>query len=197
MPPLHPVLYSGDAAADARVLWLLTLTWAGRTIRLSDDEVDVQTDAGEWRHWHDGLGTIEVTEEITLGGDSSGTLTVPLEAALPEDIDVAALVAAGHNLSMARGELARWIEGTAWESRRVVMKNGRVKEPRDRNRGIQSDNRRFQIGHLFSHAVSTQEPISGRGVQRTGLDYHRHSLPQRRNANLIQRLLICRGVLSG
>jgi hypothetical protein len=127
------LLYKADAEG-ARILWLLTVQWAGHTIRIADDEVDVQTDAGDWLHYEDGLGTLAVEEEITLGGDAGGLLSVPLEVAFPALVNVPLLVARGHRLSTARGELARWVEGTPWESRRRVVV-GRFVKPSYRGAG--------------------------------------------------------------
>lgn len=144
-------LYAADAVGN-RVHWLLTLTWAGHTIRIADDELEIETDtdSDEWLHYLPGLGDLEVEEEITLGGDSSGTLTVPVEVVFPDDVDVPVLVARGHRLSAMRGELARWVEGTTFADRRVVLV-GRAAQP---THGAAEEPVRFSLEESLAADVS-------------------------------------------
>jgi len=107
-----------------RVHWLLTVEVGGVLMRMADDEVDVVTDAGEVYHYSAGLDGIETTEGIDLFGDSVGQLSVPLEFIAPPGVSVAQMVARGDDLSAGRGELARWVEGTTYEARRVVLVGG-------------------------------------------------------------------------
>jgi hypothetical protein len=103
--------------------WLLDLTFAGRTLRLSDDEVDVEQEDGTSLHYVGVLDAIEAEEGLDFLADASGSSTsVAIACVLP--VDVPALVAAGHDLGAARAELSRWIEGTAYESRRRVISGG-------------------------------------------------------------------------
>lgn len=48
-------LYPSDLTGGRRVLWLLTVEWAGYTLRLASDEVDVVTEAGESIPYASGL----------------------------------------------------------------------------------------------------------------------------------------------
>lgn len=128
MRPTHPVLYAPDSGADLRVLTLVTIQWAGLTIRLADGTADIETADGEVLHYDEGLGDVSFTETLPLNGDASGQLSVPLEMLMPEEVNVPALVAQGHRLASARAELARWVEGTTWEERRPVLV-GRFSEP--------------------------------------------------------------------
>jgi hypothetical protein len=107
-----------------RVHWLLTVEVGGVLMRMADDEVDVVTDAGEVYHYSAGLDGIETTEGIDLFGDSVGQLSVPLEFIAPPGVSIAEMVARGDDLSAGRGELARWVEGTTYEARRVVLVGG-------------------------------------------------------------------------
>lgn len=107
-----------------RVHWLLTVEWAGEVLHVADDEVNVEMADGTTLHFSAGLGDIEVSEGIDLFGDSVGQLSVPLEFIPPPGLSVAGLVARGEDLSAARGELARWVEGSTWEQRRVVLIGG-------------------------------------------------------------------------
>jgi hypothetical protein len=107
-----------------RVHWLLTVEVGGVLMRMASDEVDVVTDDGEVYHYSAGLDDIETTEGIDLFGDSSGQLSVPLEFLPPPGVSVAEMIARGDDLSAGRGELARWVEGTTYEARRVVLVGG-------------------------------------------------------------------------
>jgi hypothetical protein len=107
-----------------RVYWLLTVDVGGVLMRMADDEVDVVTASGQVLHYSAGLDGIETTEGIDLFGDSVGQLSVPLEFIAPPGVSVAALVARGGDLSAGRGELARWVSGTTYEARRVVLVGG-------------------------------------------------------------------------
>jgi len=107
-----------------RVYWLLTVEVGGVLMRMASDEVDVVTDDGEVYHYSAGLDDIETTEGIDLFGDSSGQLSVPLEFLPPSGVSVAEMIARGEDLSAGRGELARWVEGTTYEARRVVLVGG-------------------------------------------------------------------------
>jgi hypothetical protein len=107
-----------------RVYWLLTVEVGGVLMRMADDEVDVVTDAGEVYHYSAGLDGIETTEGIDLFGDSVGQLSVPLEFIPPPGVSIAEMIARGEDLSAGRGELARWVEGTTYEARRVVLVGG-------------------------------------------------------------------------
>ena len=107
-----------------RVHWLLTVEVGGVLMRMADDELDVVTDDGEVYHYSAGLDDIETTESISLFSDSSGQLSVPLEFLPPPGVSVAEMIARGDDLSAGRGELARWVEGTTYEARRVVLVGG-------------------------------------------------------------------------
>lgn len=120
---LHP-----SQVAGRRVYWLLTLEWGGLTLRLADDQVDIQTAGGDWLQYDAGLDGVELSEAMDDMGDAIGQLSVPLEFLLPVGTDLAARIARGDDLSSARGELARWAEGTTYEARRVVLV-GRLSDP--------------------------------------------------------------------
>lgn len=108
------------------VWWLLTVEWAGNVIRLSTDVLSVTTQDGDVYAYDAGLDDVEVSEGVSLLSDAAGQLSVPLEFVSP--VSVAALAGRGEDLSAARAELARWVEGTTWEERRVVV-SGRFEDP--------------------------------------------------------------------
>lgn len=121
------IIYPSQAQGQ-RIHWLLTIEWGGLVIRLADDEVDVESDTGAVYHFTSGLDDVEVSEAIDLIGDSAGQLSVPLEFVPPGDVSITERIALGDDFSTARGELARWVEGTSYESRRVVLV-GRLTDP--------------------------------------------------------------------
>lgn len=106
-------------ARGKRVLWLLMMEWAGHVIRVAEDELDVETEDGQVLHFYPGLSPLTFAQRLEMGGDASGMGEQPVEMLLPEGISVTELVELGHDLSAAQVELARWIEGTTWESRCV------------------------------------------------------------------------------
>jgi hypothetical protein len=119
---LHPADLIGR-----RIFWLLEINWAGATIRLSDLEVDVTAVDGTVRHFDGSLDTIDVDEGIDFLADASASPpSAAIAAVFP--VDVPLLVAQGHDMAGATGVLSRWIEGTAYGARRVVI-NGQVVDP--------------------------------------------------------------------
>ena len=123
MSGLYPSSVGGRS-----IHWLLTIEWAGLTIRLSDDQLDILTADGSSLQYDAGLDTVEVSEAVSTLGDSVGQLSIPIEFLSPPGQSIAERIAAGDDFSAARGELARWVEGTTYEERRVVL-SGRLSDP--------------------------------------------------------------------
>lgn len=123
MSGLYPSSVGGRS-----IHWLLTIEWAGLTIRLSDDQLDLLTADGSSLQYDAGLDTVEVSEAVSTLGDSVGQLSIPIEFLPPPGQSIAERIAAGDDFSSARGELARWVEGTTYEERRVVL-SGRLSDP--------------------------------------------------------------------
>mgnify|MGYP001559253862 CR=1 FL=1 len=115
-----------------RVYWLLDLDFAGETLRSSTQALDVNSDAGPL-HYHPGLEEIVYGRVLDVLGQGEEPASVPLEVLLP--VDVPARVAAGHDLSSSTASLSRWIEGTAWEDRKVVL-IGAVVDPAYGEEGV-------------------------------------------------------------
>jgi len=113
--------------AGRRCYWLLDLVWAGMTIRLSTDDVDVTEAAtGETWRYTAALDELRLTDALGELGEEETPQTLPVEAVLP--VDVPNLVAQGHDLATATVTLSRWVEGTDYAARRVVLTGG-VREP--------------------------------------------------------------------
>lgn len=117
-----------STVAGRRIHWLLSIEWAGIVIRLADDQLDIATADGDWLQFDAGLDGVELSEAISLLGDSVGQLSVPLEFLAPKGTSIAERIAQGDDLSSARGELSRWVEGSTYEERRVVL-SGRLADP--------------------------------------------------------------------
>lgn len=118
--------FTREDLRGADVVWLLSVTWAGRDYRFSSRPVaPVNADGLALPHdgglddvaWEDNLEILAPAPEIR-----SASITVVF------GIDVAARIAEGHDLSAAEGEIALWIVGTPYESREVII-HGHVVAP--------------------------------------------------------------------
>lgn len=117
--------------ADLRqpATWLLSLTWAGRTFRLSSRPVVVVSDSplgDDTYAYEGGLADLQIEQTLAILSDSPDQRSVSIEALLP--VDVPAMIADGHDLASATGELALWLDGTTYE-KRLVLVSGRVSQP--------------------------------------------------------------------
>lgn len=101
-----------------RWYWLLDLEFAGQTLRLSTDEVDVESDGGTL-HYVAALQDVGLSEALSLLDSQLNQASVSVSALLP--VDVPALVAQGHVLDGAMGSLALWREGDTYEQRSVRL----------------------------------------------------------------------------
>jgi hypothetical protein len=126
--------------ADEAV-WLLTMTYAGRTYRIATERVDVSSDSplgAEVYAYDPGLTPLSTVAQALAGVSSAPSpRSVSLEIQwddLGDAVPVAELVAQGHDLAAARAEVALWVAGTPYEDR-VVVVDGRVREPEYGGRG--------------------------------------------------------------
>lgn len=105
---------------------LLTIEFAGAKWRFSSRPVEVLDADGESYAYLGGLEDLELTDEMDLFSDTPATRSVPIAVIWPSD--VAELVALGHDLGAATGELALWVDGTTYEERLVFL-DGYVSDP--------------------------------------------------------------------
>lgn len=112
----------------AKVHYLLDLTWAGRVFHLSRESVEVVSSVSGETLQYEGRLDQEIAweEAISLFSAGGDIASVIVNAVLP--VDVALLVAQGHDLLSATGELSLWIDGTTYEDRRVILR-GRLNDP--------------------------------------------------------------------
>lgn len=108
------------------VRWLLAIEYGGKVIRVSTLELDVPSEDGDL-HFSSGLGDVSYSRGVAVFSDAASENSATVEASIDE-VDIATMVADGHDLGGARAELSRWIEGTTWEDRRVVL-SGLLRDP--------------------------------------------------------------------
>ena len=110
----------------ADLVWLVSIDYAGRLWRWSTEPVTVTDGDGRALAFDGGLAALDVSEVLAVLADTPDLLSVALELLWPDD--VALLVAQGHDLATATGELAAWSRGTVYEDRAVLI-DGRVLLP--------------------------------------------------------------------
>jgi len=110
-------------SAEARSEWvyLLELVWASRVFRwTSGRSIEVASDDGALQ-FRAGLD-VDLTDGSDLLSIDSEQRSVSFpELWMPDDVDVAKLVEAGHDLAGARGELSLWAPGRTYEERIPVL----------------------------------------------------------------------------
>lgn len=103
----------------ADLVWLLSLSYAGRTFRWSSYPLEITDADGEVYVFSGELGDVDLVETLDLLTTSPDQLSIPFEVVFP--VDVAQLVQQGHDLSAATAEVALHVPGNSWEDRRVVL----------------------------------------------------------------------------
>ena len=116
-----------ESLLGAEVWFVLTISWGGVDYRLSSGTFEIPTDDGERLQVLDCISDTDWANALALFSDSIDDVSVPFSVVIP-GVDVAARIARGHDLSSARGELARWVSGTTWEQRQVLVR-GDISEP--------------------------------------------------------------------
>lgn len=139
-----------------RVYWLLTLTLGGQEVRLAEEDLELDDDDGNPVTYAAGLQVPDVVLSLDLDGGGTGETSIPLEVVLP--FDVAARIAQGLVFAAGRGELARWVEGTTWDSRHVVM----VGELSDPEYGEEGEVCTFTLEAPVSRETAAMIPVTQR-----------------------------------
>lgn len=121
-----------ELASDPPATWVVALgPWAGAVLYLGDRQVTVASEDGDIDIFG-GLTGIDWDDEVALPlgeGIDAEPAGIEIEAVFPSDIDVAALIEAGHRLDGAPVEVSILLEGQTWEARRIVLV-GKVLAPR-------------------------------------------------------------------
>ncbi len=118
--------YTPTQYRDQRLIWLLSVTYAGRVFRWSTEPIDMVDDQGNAVSYPGGLDPMGW--ETALGDLTSEPDYQSLPAELVFPIDVAQWVAQGHTLAGSPAELAYVLEGETYDSRQVVL-TGKVQQP--------------------------------------------------------------------
>ena len=126
---IPPERHYPDDIGEQQVYWLLTLTFGGEVIRLSTDthDIDDAQTGLRYSYWG-GLGNLRYSEPATFPQDVSEGVSVATSALMPEHISIAEMEARGHRLEGSRAELARWVRGSDFGSRRIIAV-GEVADP--------------------------------------------------------------------
>jgi len=117
--------------AGGSVVWLLELTFAGKTIRRSSEPVSVSKAAGGSLEFHGGMDPPSFEQSLERLNTSVTSETMSLELDIGED--VVKMIAKGHQLDAASCEVSYVMEvsGTIQQTyeQRVVVITGLVSEP--------------------------------------------------------------------
>ena len=111
----------------AEMVSLLDFNFAGRVWRLATEVADI-TDGSDTLSYSAGLMEIDFPQAVVGFSTEPTSVSVSLEIYLPDGANVAQLVADGHDLTTATGELSQWIKGTAY-NKRVRRLVGRASAP--------------------------------------------------------------------
>lgn len=118
-PDSSPTRFYRGQLLGQKLHYLLDVTWASQTFRLSRETIVVPSDDGDLVYEGSIEDEIEWEEGIDLFSDSADAMQMNLSVVLP--VDVPKLIQMGHALTSAVAQLSLWIEGTTYEERRVLM----------------------------------------------------------------------------
>lgn len=107
-------------------IFLLTVDFAGRSFRFSTRPVEITDADGRVLAYNGGLSAQNWEASTDLFDTEADIKSASFDIVFP--VDVAHLVAQGHDLGAATGDFALWIAGAAYENRRVLIE-GRVTAP--------------------------------------------------------------------
>jgi len=120
--------WNAEELRGRRTWWLLDITYAGTVYRLAEANLDItSTSLGELHYLPCILNDITVGYGFSLFADSAEQQSVSVECFMGST-DVAAMMAAGHDLAGSPCVLSKYIEGQDWDDRRVFVV-GRMKNP--------------------------------------------------------------------
>lgn len=121
-------MWSYEALRDGDTVWLLTVTLGGVELRWSTWPLTIDTEDGDTVYFGGGLDADELEEAVTGLSDTPDLLSLPFEVEAPPGVDVAELIAAGHDFGAAPAEVALHLVGQTWE-RREVRLSGYLSQP--------------------------------------------------------------------
>lgn len=111
---LHP-----DLTRRARSYLVLRLTLGYADYYLSSDTFTISDGGREIQVW-DAITDVSWSESLDLFSASPQTISIPFEVHIP-GVSIPDLIRRGTDISAGRGELSRWVEGTSWSQRQVLV----------------------------------------------------------------------------
>ena len=110
-----------DLQTGSKPIWLLTVYFAGRAWRFATKPIQIDTADGETYTFEGGLGMNSFRQSIDLINASPPSDSYSFDLLFPAN--VAALVAQGHDLARATGEVAMWVDhaGLKWHQRMILV----------------------------------------------------------------------------
>jgi hypothetical protein len=124
MPTSHYTDRLSPTTGEVR--FLLDLEIAGHVFRVADAPAEVEHEDGTTLVYREGLA-VDYDVAMTALGDSGGEESIQVSLVLA-GVDFAELAAAGHDLAAGTGQLSRWVEGTTYGERQLLL-DGAVSEP--------------------------------------------------------------------
>jgi len=103
----------------AELVWLLSVTYAGRVFRWSTSPVDLTDDDGAPIYFDGGMDPVEIEDGVRLLSTGIEDLSIPFDVVFP--VDVALWIQRGHPLAESAAEVAVMIQGGTYQERRVVL----------------------------------------------------------------------------
>jgi hypothetical protein len=123
--------YASELAAGEQIAYLLTVTFAGREFRWSYPGAHhIEKTDGTVLSFH-GMDAPDMVQSMDFESSSPADLSVSFDGLVfPGDIDLPLLIAQGHRLERAKGELAAIVDDGEhnWEDRLIILV-GQLSDP--------------------------------------------------------------------
>lgn len=119
-------LFWSELGPDDDVLLLVEISFAGQVFRWSSRPVQIENESGDLLWFEGGLNELTFDAALQTLANSPDQNAISLDLLWP--VDVAELIAKGHDLSAATGEFSAWVDGGKYADRQVFVR-GRVRQP--------------------------------------------------------------------
>lgn len=118
--------FSRKDTLGKQIYTLVDLDFAGMTLRLASVDLDIDSDDLGDLHYHGVLDPVQIDEAMDMFQTGANPSSIQITAVLP--VNLPQLISHGHDIGAATGSISRWIEGSSYESRKIVLA-GRVQNP--------------------------------------------------------------------
>ena len=150
--------FSRQDLLDGDVHWLVELdTGSDKKTLLSRDPLDVPSVEHGTMQFFGGLDEIKYTDEVEFFTVGKTDLSFKITAILPYDI--VELVSKGLNLTTMRCSISRWLEGTDYKDRVVMVSDQMVRDP---SFGDKDEPIAFGVRTTYTDDVTTIPPRDAR-----------------------------------